>query len=197
MSSLYDELRSLNSDLDYPHLLIDLEFTNYLLITYEDQGHYGTDKHYAYLRKVADDLVYGFLDTISGLVHVDNNHYIAFVLEAETRTVHTGDPMRPTASQKVCDTLGWWFKTTLTQCYDGQSGDSDISNINIEHAPLPISQQVDLHSCGVLSLNALRHYYTQGWMELVQVSERGAVAEERMRLAYRTLTIHSQYVRQL
>ena len=56
----------------------------------------------------------------------------------------------------------------------------------------------DLHSCGVLSLNALAHHYSTVTGEkttpLILADRKGAIALERMRLAHRALSIHYPYV---
>ncbi|OBZ66407.1 hypothetical protein A0H81_13643 [Grifola frondosa] len=185
ISIMQDQLRSTTTDFDSQHLLVNLEFSNHLLKAYDDQHGYEEKKCYANLRKIEHDLGHGLLDSVGGLIHVNGNHFVVFVLNAEERFIGYGTPL---VLKRACGDPG---AVDNGSCGDPGSVNDGPAIIRIVDRDVPVTQQTDNHSCSVLSLNALRHHYIP---ESILLSSKSAViAVERMRLMLHVLRVHCAY----
>lgn len=78
---MHNKLCTASWDFRFPHILIDLEFSNHVLDAYKQQDQYTATKKFTYLWKVDHDLLHGLIESVGGVIHINNNHYITFVLE--------------------------------------------------------------------------------------------------------------------
>ena len=160
----------------------------------ENEDQYSTARRFTYLRKVEHDLSHGLLETVGGLVHVNGNHYIAFVLDASACSIKLGDPMGKSPPERVSRALSWWLKLAVGKS-GAESGDAeDATHIDVPVDFLPVASQRDNHSCALLSLNALMHHYDPDKASLMNGGEKNTLVLERMSCAHRVLALHAQYV---
>ena len=189
--SIHDELRAASWDFEFPHLLVDVEFSNHILDAHANADQYGMAKKFAYLRKVEHDLMHGLVESVGGLVHVNRNHYISFVVDVAASTIKFGDPMMQTIPEQVRIAFVWW----LTQLLEGEAKQDGAAQhagpISVTVDLLQVARQRDNNSCAILSLNALMHHYSPETTSLLNAGDKNSLVLERMRCAYRVLTFTS------
>jgi hypothetical protein len=129
--------------------LIEVEHTYFfktLKLAYESRntGEYEMSKYFARTCKIGMALASGMRKSLGFLLHVNNNHWIAIVLDFThcdtvkfSSATHNPDPA-------LLDILSWRTHHH-TSC-------------TFTTALLPTTVQHDTFSCGVLAFNALAHY---------------------------------------
>ena len=177
--AMYDDLCSSSWDCESPHLLVDLEFSSRILEAYESHEQYAIGANYTFLWKVEHDLSHGLIESVGGLIHINGNHYIAFILDAAAQSIHFSNPMHNPIPAGVQDTFLWWFRQLLEEGQD-REGASSLRNgpVEVVECSLPVTRQRDNNSCAVLSLNALMHHYTPDVTPLLPTSDKNALVLE-------------------
>ncbi|KAF8337547.1 uncharacterized protein EI90DRAFT_2909896, partial [Cantharellus anzutake] len=104
------------------------------------------------------ELSSGSVTQFGGITHVNNNHWVAFLISPTESTIYLADSLRaPTrddktsvpATEAIC-ALQWWLDASYLEL------NKSVSPFWI--AWLPIAYQNDLSSCGFFALNALMHH---------------------------------------
>lgn len=68
---------------------------------------------------------------------------MGIVVDVATSTIRYGDSLGGTGMVEIVDAVVWWLQFHMKMTF--------------KHDVLPITQQVDSFSCGVLALNAVHH----------------------------------------
>jgi hypothetical protein len=110
------------------------------------------------LCQFGSELSSGSISQFGGITHVNNSHWIAFIISPRESTIFLADSLHwpvgnngpPTGVKAATATLQWWLNTS----YSGSN--QSVSPFRIER--LPIAYQKDFSSCGIFALNALMHH---------------------------------------
>ncbi|HEV7738639.1 MAG TPA: hypothetical protein VGO47_14860 [Chlamydiales bacterium] len=138
---LYATKRRLSSKLDVlqQYQLYELAFVNKLISAYQTEGKIPDRIH-----KVAAELASGKCLGIGGYVNVNGNHWVSWAVSKDW-TLYYGDSQSNEVDKNVEAALTWWL-----QPYSRQA---------ISLKRMDISAQLDSYSCGILSDNALEHFF--------------------------------------
>ena len=112
----------------------------------------------------------------TAIANTGSNHWIALVLDFQKKMIQFGDSMAGELSDNLKKALEWW-----THLHSGST---------FTHGFLPISQQHDGYSCGLLAWNALAAYILDD-IELINPED---VAEEQLRVLLRIVDFHLSQV---
>lgn len=82
--------------------------------------------------------------TVCGVVNVRDNHWVAITIDVPSQKILYGDSLGASRSLTVQGALGWWMSIHI-------EGD-------FIYEALPITQQNDTFSCGILAMNAVKHF---------------------------------------
>ncbi|TFK81825.1 hypothetical protein K466DRAFT_437998, partial [Polyporus arcularius HHB13444] len=107
---------------------------------------YKDDRTLARPRGVGTALQQGERREVGFLINVSSNHWVAMVVDFERQKVLYGDSLGSAAPvAEIVDVLTWWI--------------AQHSSVPFTWCELPITHQTDGFSCGILSWNALAHYF--------------------------------------
>ena len=96
-----------------------------------------------FLWQIGKELENGILNGLAGIANVNNNHWIALVVDMPNRKCHYGD-FRQGMDCELTGAIDWWSGIHLKR--------------ELEHVKLAITKQKDTYNCGVFALNALAHH---------------------------------------
>jgi len=92
---------------------------------------------------IGKELGNGILNGLAGIANVNNNYWIALVVDMLNRKCRYGDS-RQGMDCELMGAIDWWSGIHLKQ--------------ELEHVKLAITKQKDTYNCGVFALNALAYY---------------------------------------
>lgn len=162
--------------------LIEVEHTYFfktLKLAHESHntGEYEMSKYFARTRKIGMALASGMRKSLGFLLHVNNNHWIAIVLDFAHSQILIGDSLKHDPNSALLDILSWWTHHHTSRTFTT--------------ALLPTTVQHDTFSCGVLAFNALAHYVLPEKYNLI---DSNAVRDERLRVLLEVIKRHSDQV---
>jgi Ulp1 protease family, C-terminal catalytic domain len=139
---------------------------------------YLTSKSYRAIRELAQDLATGIQDKLGTVLNVDGNHWIALMVDFQTRRVYYGNSLGGAINEELRVAYNWWFS---------------LHNENaFEWVPMKITKQQDTYSCGLLAINALAHILDSKQFDLMDPK---AVDAERINILSRIIDRHKEKVR--
>ncbi|KAF8314150.1 uncharacterized protein EI90DRAFT_3022462 [Cantharellus anzutake] len=137
---------------------IDIQYLTGCAMQLDGNGHkrYTNDCTCKVLRRFGSELSSGTMSQFGGITHINNNHWVAFVISATESTIYLADSLhQPTgvdiAAKEAVNALQWWLNMSYLE--------SNQSVLPFHVAPLPIAYQNDATSCGFFALNALMHCF--------------------------------------
>ncbi|KAF8196183.1 hypothetical protein BJ912DRAFT_1056612 [Pholiota molesta] len=92
---------------------------------------------------IGEELASGRRKVVAGVSNVNNNHWVGIVIDVADLTVRYGDSLGGAGAVEIMDAVIWWLQFHIPSPF--------------KRSVLPITQQTDDFSCGVLALNAIRH----------------------------------------
>jgi hypothetical protein len=139
----------------------------------------GSTRH---LWNVREKLANGIRTTIVGIVNVDDNHWVAVVVNAARATIRYSDSLEGDGA-KVKAAVGWWVNAHIPHRFSYKN--------------LPITRQQDGHSCLLFAANGIGHFILPAQIPLLQ-ADAAATSAERismfMRVTQRDSELVSHYV---
>jgi len=151
-------------------------FYSKISLAFDEREGYGTNQTYRTHRQIGEDLENGAINQLAFLANLDRNHWIAVIIDAQTRRIYFGDSLGLEISKAVWDVLDWW-----TGFHN--SGEP----FTLERLPITIQQ--DSFSCGVLAWNALSAFLTD--VDLIPITK---VTEGRMRALLEIIDEHMEAI---
>ncbi|KAG2055888.1 hypothetical protein BDR06DRAFT_981631 [Suillus hirtellus] len=118
----------------------------------EYEGHY-----FACACETGDAMASGLGSCIGFLVNINENHWVAIIIDFESSTIFYGDSIYTKPPTGFLAVLHWW-----THHHTGQ---------HFEKKSLIITHQKDSFSCGLLSFNALAHHVLPSEYPLITASQ--------------------------
>ncbi|KAF8220355.1 hypothetical protein L208DRAFT_1054374, partial [Tricholoma matsutake] len=115
-----------------------------------------------HLRNVGEELANGIRTTLVGIVNVNNNHWVAVMVDAARSTIRYGDSLGGNDTE-VKAAIAWWINTHISHEFAEED--------------LLITCQQDTHSCLIFAANAAGHFILPAQIPLLQPE---AAAEERI-----------------
>lgn len=116
-----------------------------------DEQDYLTAKPLGWLRRAGEKLVGDKPVSVFGTVHVGGNHWIAFVIDGEARTLALGDSLSRDVDDEAKEALVWWIGKHVAP-------PSKPSANKFTFIPLTIARQHGTSDCGILAHNSLQHH---------------------------------------
>ena len=140
------------------------------------KGTYKTEKGYTWLRAIGDKVVHNqqtllsavFLGIINGI-----KHWVPLVISEGGKKICYGDSLGFPIPSKLHNAFAWWL-----QQHDPAVAPSLQS--------LPITSQIDDHSCGILTINSLRHFVNPCEHKLLS-GHKTSIVMERLK-AFNTIS---------
>ncbi|KAF8336306.1 uncharacterized protein EI90DRAFT_3168485 [Cantharellus anzutake] len=119
---------------------------------------YGCNHTCKDLCQLGSELSSGSESQFGGIMHANNNHWIAFSVFPKESVIYLADSLHwetggadlPVAAKEVANILQWW----LNESYSGLNKSTPTFQIT----SLPVAHQNDSSSCGFFALNALMHH---------------------------------------
>jgi hypothetical protein len=132
----------------------------------KDKG-YATDKGCAWIRTIGDELVQKCLTLIT-VVYLDtitnSKHWVPLVISGRGATINYGDSLGTPILLKLHDAYTWWLQ---------QHNPTILCSLKA----LPVTEQTDGYSYGILTINSLRLFVNAQKYPLVGGLKAGIVSE--------------------
>lgn len=159
--------------------IVDIFFFTQLVSIYEwhQSDKYQSSKEWKWLRDWGNLIATGAVEKLGGLYNLNNNHWVAIVIDRTQSCYLYGDSMSSEIDKNLAEAIGWWIHVH--------------TNIHYRYEALPITQQTDGYSCGLLSFNALAHFFNGNSTPLINPKE---VLLERLRMFLKIISQHNQFV---
>ena len=144
--------------------LTDKIFTAYNL---RKKNVYAMDQAYAWIRMIGDELVQkdSTLITAVYLGTITNaKHWVPLIISDGGATINYGDSLGEPIPSKLYSAYTWWLQ---------QHNPAITSSL----ATLPVTDQTDSYSCGILMVNSLQHFVNPTMYPLVGGLKAGIVSE--------------------
>ncbi|KAJ6543745.1 hypothetical protein DFH09DRAFT_1390325, partial [Mycena vulgaris] len=142
---------------------------------YSDPEEYHTGVGFEWLRQLGETLVMGKRTRVGGIANIGNNHWIALAIDTEAEIIGYGDGFRNAVPSRLRSHVDWWIHQHL--------------GLQFKWTDLPISKQIDAHSCGVLAYSSLAHWADAKHFPLPK-STTAAMADERLKIFLRLIERH-------
>ncbi|KZT31349.1 hypothetical protein SISSUDRAFT_1067832 [Sistotremastrum suecicum HHB10207 ss-3] len=165
-------IRKTSQSLSIPIHIADLEFLDSLMAAFKRPEQYSSERKFASLRAVGEDVQLEDITKIGGIMHVNGNHYTAYVLDTKHHTLMYGDSGGDSIPEAEKNALKWWFEL--------HTGASE----RLKLVPLEIGSQDDATSCGIVALNALLHYFLPSQFPLFESSSKTYLACKRIETCF-------------
>lgn len=140
---------------------------------------YGTQKEWEWVRGVGKALADGKAKTLGLILNVNENHWVAMVIDFEHSRFLYGDPKGWAPNDEVVDVIDWW-----TMYHAG----IQFTQGFLKTSPQSVN---DNHNCGMLASNALAHHCLPDMHPLVDVRR---LEEEQLRMFLRVVELHHDQV---
>ncbi|PPR06353.1 hypothetical protein CVT26_004627 [Gymnopilus dilepis] len=141
----------------------------------DHNDHYLSAPNLAWLRNLGQELGNGVLDKLATIINIGQNHWVAVIVDFQCAEILHGDSLSGTIPAELEATLTWWtFHHTA------------------QHFPikkLPITQQRDGYSCGLLAWNALA---TRLLPDQHSLMDSMMVADERLKVLLQVIDRHHE-----
>jgi hypothetical protein len=119
---------------------------------------YRNDRTYLALRQLGSKLVSGSISQFGGIMLVNGNHWIGFLISSAESTIYLADSLyhrmedinSSCTAKEATEILQWWL--------DASNLESNQHSTPFQAAWLPTAHQKDSSSCGFFALNALMHH---------------------------------------
>ncbi|KAF8495278.1 hypothetical protein F5888DRAFT_1616082 [Russula emetica] len=115
-----------------------------------------------HLWNVGEELANGIRTMVIGIVNINDNHWIAVVIDATWSTIRYGDSLGG-KNVEVKAAIAWWIGTHMSRKFLEED--------------LPITRQQDNHSCLIFAINAAGHFILPEQMPLLRPED---AAKERI-----------------
>ncbi|KIL67421.1 hypothetical protein M378DRAFT_74122, partial [Amanita muscaria Koide BX008] len=142
---------------------------------YSDQEKYTSHQSYRWIRRQGQALGTGTCEQLVSIGNDGENHWIALVMDFTRGTVFYGDSLGKKISDHLREMLDWWIHLHTGRHFD--------------YRDLPITQQQDSYSCGLLAWLALAVFLFKGKYRLADPS---CVAQERLKVLLRIAEKHHE-----
>lgn len=151
-----------------------IPFVHYLMKGYRTCGagdspkgkhQYQTAREWKSLRNAGEEFATGAKHEFATVINVNDNHWVAVVLDFQTLEIHYGDSLGYMPDSNIMAAFDWW-----TTMHTGRQ--FTFRNLNI-------TRQADFVSCGLLSVNALANYFLPEHFPMIGKDE---VAEGRLKM---------------
>lgn len=159
-------------------IIENLEFSNMLDKAYDERGtNYETSRRFEHLRQLGISLGSGTYKQLAYLMNVNNNHWVAAVLDFDESRILYGDSLGSKPRDRLRAVLSWW-----THLHTGR---------DFAWEKLDITIQQDGFSCGLLSWNALVHWVFPNKHPLIKAED---VDNGRLQVLLRVIQRHQDRV---
>ena len=157
--------------------ITDTFFIKKLTEVFQKKEEYATKPAYTWIRKKGQELSTGVYETLATIANIDENHWVAVVLDFTGSRIQYGDSMGVSIDEDLEAVLTWW-----THQHTGR---------HFTTSYLPITRQRDGHSCGILAWNSLAVHIFPTTYSLIDLK---AVAAERLRMFLQIANRHNEKV---
>jgi len=118
------------------------------------QDKYVSDRMFYWCQEDRHGLETGIHDLLGFTVHINDNHFLAMVLDFQKAIIWSGDSLTNKINPGVMKILEWWTHFHTGHWFKQQS--------------LPVTRQLDSYSCGLLTCNALSSFLLNSSQLLVK-----------------------------
>lgn len=140
---------------------------------------YQTERSFGFIRLIGEDLVKGTAEQLGMIFNIDNNHWVAVVLNFRTYQLYYGDSRCGAApNSELLELINWWTSLHTNQHFSLQ--------------PMATTYQKDGYSCGPLAFNAIQHHVLPGRYPLDCAS---VATTNRLRNLKDIMIMHNKNVR--
>lgn len=108
------------------------------------------------LWNVGEELANGIWTMVVGIVNVNDNHWIAVVIDTTQSIIRVGDSLGG-ENTEVRAAIAWWINTHIPHKFSQES--------------LPTTRQQDTHSCLIFAANAAGHFILPVQIPLLQAQD--------------------------
>lgn len=102
---------------------------------------------------VGEELSTNTHSKICGIVNIEESHWVAVAVDIQELVVWYGDSLVG-SNLEVCEALEWWINQHIKRKFCQKV--------------LPITNQINTHSCAVLALNAVRQFCLPNMVQLAE-----------------------------
>jgi hypothetical protein len=161
----------------HPHLVHNLvvegiAFTEKLLVAAADRDQYLVNQGFGWLQTLGKDIVQTKQSLLT-VAHI-TDHRVAIVVDIKAHIIRYGDSFGTVIPGEILSAYRWWLAQHTTETFKTEK--------------LPMTAQIDSHSCGYLANNGLHHYAIPDLFPLIQPGVY-AVAGARIQV-FNTLAEH-------
>jgi hypothetical protein len=141
---------------------------------------YRTAREWRWVRQLGEAFTIGQRRRFGTIANINENHWVAIAFDSGEKAIYYGDSMGGEVPKSIRDQYNWWIYEHLGQEYCWKE--------------LPIPQQSDLCSCGILAHFCLAHFFDPEHFPL-PVPTLDSMANERLKMFIRAAERHKNAVR--
>ena len=169
----------------YEHTFAPLSFSQKLYSIFAQPDANEREKQYSlatWMHAIGDDLAAKRWKSIAMIFNIEvggsgPNHWIAVIADVERKAILYGDPLGKAPPQALVVALQNWTAALTKTAF------------SVDNLPSP--KQNDGHSCGILAVMAIGHYYLP---RKYPIAETLNCDEKRLQILDQLLMWHSKYV---
>lgn len=141
---------------------------------------YGKDKAQRDIWALGKEIASGHQTIIASITNVNGNHWVGILIDVVNLTVKYGDSFGGAeASEEAVEAVTWWIQSHISAIF--------------KHNILPITCQINGFSCGILSIDTIRHAVLPGSL-LIQAASPLAIDQVQMEMFVQVAQLDAQYV---
>ncbi|KAF8060164.1 hypothetical protein FPV67DRAFT_1424127, partial [Lyophyllum atratum] len=147
--------------------VVSLEFFRKVLEVYRDRvgiTYNAERRDTRHLWAVGEELAEGLRTRICGVMNTEESHWVSVAIDIAKLVIWYGDSLGG-SNTEIHEALEWWIREHVRQ--------------EFRHKDLPITKQLDGHSCSVLAINASGHFCLPQRIPLLEPSN---TVQERIAL---------------
>lgn len=152
--------------------VVNLEFFIKVLQVYRDHeriAYNGDRRDVRHIWAVGEELAKGIRTRVCGIMNVEESHWVSVGIEVIKRDIWYGDSLGK-SNCEIREALEWWIRQHIPK--------------DFYHKNLPITKQLDGHTCSILAVNATGHFCLPGTILLLQP---GQAVQERVKFFVRAV----------
>ncbi|KAJ7056037.1 hypothetical protein C8F01DRAFT_1234071 [Mycena amicta] len=158
-------------------MLQDTFFTPALITAFHNSDRYSSSRNYSWLRGIGQAFATGDLARFATIANINENHWIALAIDVEQKAIFCGNSILMDVPKRFKEAYTWWLREHLGESFEWKD--------------LPVPQQSDSHSCGILAYRAIAHFLDTVQYPLPRGTAR-EMAHERLKMLIRVVKRHKQ-----
>ncbi|KAJ6590197.1 hypothetical protein B0H10DRAFT_1831077 [Mycena sp. CBHHK59/15] len=154
-------------------------FSHALARAYADPEVYRTARSFGWLRRIGSVFATKNRDRLGWIGNINEDHWVALAIDSRNEVIGYGDGFQGKVPPHLRKHLNWWIFEHL--------------GVEFTWKNIPIPNQTDPHSCGILAYFSLANWSDSARFPLPE-STAASMADERIKMFLRIVDTHERKV---